>query len=69
MINCLKLLLLLLLVKPAPGFGQQPPASKLDALLASAQNAQAQHDYGTAAKAYKQAVTIQRLSKLKAGIE
>jgi tetratricopeptide (TPR) repeat protein len=57
-INCLKLLLLLLLVKPAPGFGQQPPASKLDALLASAQNAQAQHDYGTAAKAYKQAVTI-----------
>ena len=56
--NCLKLLLLLLLVKPAPGFGQQQPASKLDALLASAQNAQAQRDYGTAAKEYKQAVTI-----------
>lgn len=53
----LQLLLLLLLVKP--GFGQQQPASTLDSLLETAQNAQAANDYATAANAYKQAVRLQ----------
>jgi tetratricopeptide (TPR) repeat protein len=56
--NCFKLLLLVLLVKPAPGFGQQPPAPRLESLVAAAQQAQAAHDYVAAENAYKQAVRI-----------
>jgi tetratricopeptide (TPR) repeat protein len=58
-INCLKLLLLVLLVKPAPGFGRQQPASRLESLVAAAQQAQAAKDYAAAANAYRQAIRIQ----------
>ncbi|MFY9856322.1 MAG: hypothetical protein WAK26_20850, partial [Terracidiphilus sp.] len=56
--NCTKLLLLVLLVKPVVGLGQQQPASMLESLVAAAQQAQAANDYATAANAYKQAVRI-----------
>jgi tetratricopeptide (TPR) repeat protein len=56
--NCIKLLLLVLLVKPVPGFGQQTPASRLESLVAAAQQAQAAHDYATAENAYRQAARI-----------
>lgn len=55
----LLLILLALLVKPEPGFGQQPPASTLELLVATAQQAQVAHDYAAAEKAYKQAVRIE----------
>jgi tetratricopeptide (TPR) repeat protein len=55
----LKLLLLALLVKPAPGFGQQQPASSLESLVAAAQQAQAAHDYAAAENAYRQALRIE----------
>lgn len=56
--NCTKLLLLVLLVKPVSGLGQQQPVSKLESLVAAAQQAQAANDYATAANAYNQAVRI-----------
>jgi len=56
--NCFKLLLLVLLVKPAPGFGQQQPVSRLESLVAAAQQAQAAHDYAAAENAYGQAAKI-----------
>jgi tetratricopeptide (TPR) repeat protein len=55
----LKLLLLVLLVRPAPGFGQQPPAPSFESLVAAAQQAQAAHDYGAAENAYRQALRIE----------
>lgn len=56
--NSVKLLLLLLLVKPVFGLGQQQPASRLESLVAAAQQAQAAHDYAAAASDLKQAVKI-----------
>lgn len=55
----IKLLLLVLLVKPEPGFGQQPPASRFESLVAAAQQAQTAHDYAAAENAYKQAARIE----------
>ncbi len=57
--NLCKLLLLILLAEPLHGLGQQAPASKLEALLATAQQAQASHDYSAAGNAYKEAVKIE----------
>jgi len=60
--TCYKLVpvvLLALLVKPLPGLGQQPAASTLESLVATAQQAQAAHDYAAAEKAYRQAVRIE----------
>ena len=59
--NCSKvvvLILLVLLVEPVFGRGQQPPAQTLESLVATAQQAQAAHDYAAAEKAYRQAVRI-----------
>jgi len=56
--HCTKLLLLVLLVKPVIGLGQQQPASGFESLVAAAQQAQAANDYAAAANAYKQAVRI-----------
>lgn len=56
--NSTKLLLLVLLVKPVVGLGQQQPDSRLESLVAAAQQAQATKDYAAAANAYKQAVRI-----------
>jgi tetratricopeptide (TPR) repeat protein len=53
-----KFLLLALLVKPGPGLGQQPQASRFDSLVAAAQNAQAAGDYASAAGDYRQAAAI-----------
>jgi tetratricopeptide (TPR) repeat protein len=57
--NTLKLLLLILLVKPSLGFGQQDTASKFDSLVRTAQQAQAANDYTAAVNAYQQAVRMQ----------
>ena len=57
--NRFKLLLLVLLVKPAPGFGQQQPASRFESLVAAAQQAQDANDFAAALDDYKQAVRIQ----------
>jgi tetratricopeptide (TPR) repeat protein len=57
--NGIKLLLLVLLVKPVPGLGQQPPASSLESLVAAAQQAQAAKDYAAAANAHRRAVRIE----------
>ena len=57
--NCFKLLLLVLLVKSIPGFGQQQPASRFESLVAAAQQAQAANDFAAAVNDYKQAVRIQ----------
>ncbi|MGA9671989.1 MAG: tetratricopeptide repeat protein [Terracidiphilus sp.] len=57
--SCCKLLVLVLLVKPISGPGQQQPAAKFESLVAVAQQAQAAKDYVSAANAYKQAVKIQ----------
>ena len=56
--NCCKLLLLVLLVKPVLGPGQQP-LSHLESLVAAAQQAQGAHDFGAAASAYKEALRIE----------
>jgi tetratricopeptide (TPR) repeat protein len=56
--NCTKWLLLVLLVKPTFGFGQQAPASRFDSLVTTAQQAQAANDYAAAVNAYKQAAKI-----------
>jgi tetratricopeptide (TPR) repeat protein len=50
---------LVLLAESVFGFGQQPPASRLELLVAEAQQAQAAHDYAAAEKAYKQALRIE----------
>ena len=50
---------LVLLAGSVFGFGQQPPASRLESLVAEAQQAQAAHDYAAAEKAYKQALRIE----------
>lgn len=50
---------LVLLAESFFGFGQQPPASRLESLVAEAQQAQAAHDYAGAEKAYKQALQIE----------
>jgi tetratricopeptide (TPR) repeat protein len=55
--NGLKLVLLVLLVKLVPGFGQQP-ISKFESLVAAAQQAQIANDYAAAATDYRQAVKI-----------
>ncbi len=52
-------LLLVLLAGSLIGFGQQPPASILESVLADAQRAQAAGDYAAAAKDLKQAVRLQ----------
>jgi tetratricopeptide (TPR) repeat protein len=57
--HCTKLLLLVLLVKPVLGLGQQQPESRIESLAAAAQQAQAANDYAAAANAYKQAVRIE----------
>jgi tetratricopeptide (TPR) repeat protein len=56
-IKSLLLVLLVLLVKPVLGFGQQQ-ATRLEALVAAAQQAQDARDYATAVKEYTQAVKI-----------
>jgi tetratricopeptide (TPR) repeat protein len=56
--NGYKLQLLLLLIIPLLGFGQQDQNAALEPLLAKAQQAQAGSDYATAARAYKLAVKI-----------
>lgn len=53
------LILLALLTKPVFGLGQQAPTSKLESLVAAAQQAQAANDFATAVNEYKQAVRIQ----------
>jgi tetratricopeptide (TPR) repeat protein len=53
------LLILVLLVKPVAGLGQQQPASRFESLVAAAQQAQAAKDFVSAANAYKQAVKIE----------
>ena len=53
------LILLALLAKPVFGLGQQAPASKLESLVAAAQQAQAANDFATAVNEYKQAVRIE----------
>jgi tetratricopeptide (TPR) repeat protein len=50
--------MLVLLVKPVSGLGQQQPASRFESLVAAAQQAEAANDYAGAANAYKQAVRI-----------
>jgi tetratricopeptide (TPR) repeat protein len=57
--NCFKSLLVVLLVSPVSGAGQQGPASRLESLVATAQQAQAAHDYAAAENAYGQAVRIE----------
>jgi len=57
--NSTKLLLLVLLVKPVLGLGQQQPVSRLESLVAEAQQAQAASDYAAAVKAYAQAVKVE----------
>ena len=57
--NGIKLLLLVLLVKPISGLGQQQPASKLESLVAEARQAQAAHDFVAAQNDYKQALRIE----------
>ena len=52
-------ILLVLLVKPIPGLGQQPAAPTFESLVAEAQQAQAAHDYAAAVKAYQQAVRLE----------
>lgn len=56
--SCLKFVILVLLVKPLSGLGQQQPDSRLESLVASAQQAQAANDYVSAVNDYKQAVGI-----------
>jgi tetratricopeptide (TPR) repeat protein len=51
--------MLVLLVKPVAGFGQQPAAPTLESLVAAAQQAQAANNYAAAEKAYRQAVRIE----------
>ena len=50
---------MVLLVSPVSGAGQQGPASRLESLVATAQRAQAAHDYAAAENAYGQAVRIE----------
>src|SRR5580692_2946010 len=57
--HLLKSLSMVLLAESVFGFGQQPPASRLESLVAEAQQAQAAHDYGAAERAYKQALRIE----------
>jgi len=57
--HLLRSLSLVLLAESVFGFGQQPPASRLESLIAEAQQAQAAHDYAAAEKAYKQALRIE----------
>ncbi len=57
--NSFKSLLVVLLVSPVPGAGQQGPASRLESFVATAQQAQAAHDYTAAENAYRQAVRIE----------
>jgi len=57
--HSLRSLSLVLLAASVFGFGQQPPASRLESLVAEAQQAQAAHDYSAAEKAYKEALRIE----------
>jgi tetratricopeptide (TPR) repeat protein len=54
----LKLTLLLLLIRPLTGLGQQDAAAQFASLLAAAQKAQAASDYSAAATDYKQALKM-----------
>ncbi|HEV2711207.1 MAG TPA: tetratricopeptide repeat protein [Edaphobacter sp.] len=56
--NCVKLLLLLLLVSPLSGLCQQKQDAALASLMATAQQAQASNDYSTAVNNYKQAIKL-----------
>jgi len=56
--HCAKLLVVLL-AGSMIGFGQQPPASNLESVLAGAQRAQAAGDYAAAANDLKQAVRFE----------
>jgi tetratricopeptide (TPR) repeat protein len=58
LMSCFKLSLLVLLALSQPGYGQQDQNATLESLLASAQKAQSDSDYATAASKYKQAVKI-----------
>ncbi|MFZ1941166.1 MAG: bacterial transcriptional activator domain-containing protein, partial [Terracidiphilus sp.] len=58
MTHCTKLLVVLL-AGSMIGFGQQPPASNLESVLADAQRAQAAGDYAAVAKDLKQAVRFE----------
>ena len=55
----LRSLSLVLLAESVFGFGQRSPASRLESLIAEAQQAQAEHDYAAAERAYKQAIRIE----------
>jgi tetratricopeptide (TPR) repeat protein len=57
--SSVKLLMLVLLVKPLLGFGQPGTSPDLESLVAAAQQAQAVHDFATAVNEYKQAVRIE----------
>ncbi len=57
--HCIKLLLLVLLVKSVHGLGQQQRPSHLESLVAAAQQAQGAHDFVAAASAYKEALRIE----------
>ena len=50
---------MVLLVSPVSGAGQQGSASRFESLVATAQQAQATHDYAAAENAYGQAVRIE----------
>jgi tetratricopeptide (TPR) repeat protein len=52
-------MLLALLVKPLPGFGQPQPTAQLESLVAAAQQAQAAKDFAAAVNDYKHAVRIE----------
>ena len=51
-------LLLVLLVTPVPGFGQQQPVSRFESLVAAAQQAETAHNYALAVDDYKLAVRL-----------
>jgi tetratricopeptide (TPR) repeat protein len=56
--TCFNLLLLILLVRPYAGLGQQPSAPGFDSLVAAAEKAQAANDYATAAADLSRAVKL-----------
>jgi tetratricopeptide (TPR) repeat protein len=55
-----KILLLLLLVMPKPGLGQQAQDTAFESLVASAQKAQTANDFAASAKSYRQAVKLRQ---------
>jgi tetratricopeptide (TPR) repeat protein len=57
---CFKLFLLLLLILPIPGLGQQSQDTAFESLVAAAQKAQATNDFSASADSYKQAVRLRQ---------